>query len=304
MISRAIETMPHAPADYAAYATSIIGKPLALVNVGFSLELASPPLRSTAVSSPPSPLEPAVSTDPPPLLEYKFAIKIGDADRPFDGVVGFFDDSAGDTDWTHLHTYFTSSAPSEGDPRKFIKPENFDTLSPHYVNPADFPTSSAYVAAKTSNLLVKTMLIDPYTPLHVYTPILPIKSLQLPAWTVQRALEKMSTFFHLGPILLTKNLPTVYDETKPLDAETWMRRQREKETEQATAKIRLPIGGGQKGSWEWLQPYRVQSDDGLEDERKYNAFDVGEDGEPLLNLPLRSQKSLMVSKNIMSCREA
>lgn len=279
MVSRAIETMPYAPADYAAYATSIIGKPLALVNVGFSLELATSPLRGTTVPSPPSLLGPAIPTDPAPLLDYKFPIKIGDADRPFDGVVAFFDNQAGMTDWDHIHTYFTSPcAPIQGDPRLPITLENFDALSPFHVNPTDFSTSTSYVAAKTSQLLVKTMLIDPYTPLHVFTPILPIKSLQLPSWTVQRALEKMSAFFHLGPILLTKNLPPTYDETKPLSADTWMQRQTERETEQTTAKIRLPIGSGKKGVWEWLQPYQVKSDDGLEEEKKYNAFDVGEDG--------------------------
>ena len=91
-------------------------------------------------------------------------------------------------------------------------------------------------------------------------------------------MEKISAFFHLGPILITRDVPSGYDETKPLTAETWMQSQREKETEQATARIRLPIGGCKKGVWEWLQPYRVTSDDGLEQERKYNAFDVGEDG--------------------------
>ena len=270
--------MPHAPGDYAAYATSIIGKPLALVNVGFSLELATPPFVNMAIPSPPSPLGPAVTPDAAPLLDYKFPAKIGDAERPFDGVVGYFDFSSRNADLDHLHTYFAAASSSPGDPRVQITPSNFATLSPFHINPMDFPTSSAYMAAKTSRLLVKSMIIDPYTPLHVYTPILPVKSLQLPAWTVQRALQKMSAFFHVGPTLLTKNLPTVYDDTKPLTAESWMQAQRERQNEQASAKIRLPIGGAKKGTWEWLQPYRVQSDDGLEEERKYNAFEVGEDG--------------------------
>ncbi|KAL8655031.1 MAG: hypothetical protein Q9210_001154 [Variospora velana] len=70
MINRAIETMPFSPPDYAAYATSISGKPFALVNVGFSLELAAAPLRSGVVTSPPSALGPAVPTKPAPLLSY------------------------------------------------------------------------------------------------------------------------------------------------------------------------------------------------------------------------------------------
>ncbi|KAL8756888.1 MAG: hypothetical protein Q9184_004359, partial [Pyrenodesmia sp. 2 TL-2023] len=225
-ITSAIETMPHAPPDYAAYATSIVGKPLALVEVGFSLELAHAPLRSQIVPSPPEPLGLAVSTEREPLLSYKFPIKIGDAERPFHGVVGFFDNIDGVTDWEKLHTYFTSrslvATREEGDPCVPILPENFDTLSPFHTAPDEFTSSADYVAAKAERLLVKTMLIDPYTPLHVYTPILPITFLQLPAWTVQRALEKMSAFFRLGPVLLTKDVPARYDPSNPLDTETWM----------------------------------------------------------------------------------
>lgn len=279
--------MPYSPPDYAAYATSIVGKPLALVNVGFSLELATAPLRSGVVTSPPDALGPAVPTEPAPLLSYDFPIKIGDADRPFDGVVGFFDNNDGATDWEKLHTYFISpsstSAPEQGDPRIPILPENSDTLRPFHISPEDFSSSTDFAAAKTKQLLVKTMLIDPYTPLHVFTPILPITSLQLPAWTVQRALEKMSAFFHLGPLLLTKDVPVSYDAGNPLDVETWLRRQRERTTDPVAAKIRLPIGGGKKGGWEWLQPYQVPregaEDEGEgENERRYNAFDVGEEG--------------------------
>ncbi|KAL8927115.1 MAG: hypothetical protein Q9208_002499 [Pyrenodesmia sp. 3 TL-2023] len=281
MITSAIETMPHAPPDYAAYATSIVGKPLALVEVGFSLELAHALLRSQIVPSPPEPLGPAAPTEPQPLLSYKFPIKIGDADRPFDGVVGFFDNTDGVTDWGKLHTYFTSPSPTatleDEDPRVPILPENFDTLSPFYTAPDDFTSSADYVTAKAEKLLVKTVLMDPYTPLHMYTPILPITSLQLPAWTVQRALERMSAFFRLGPVLLTKDVPARYDSSNPLDTETWMEKQREGETEPGTAKIRLPIGGGKKGNWEWLQPYQVEQEGSGGGERKYNALDVGEE---------------------------
>lgn len=74
-----------------------------------------------------------------------------------------------------------------------------------------------------------------------------VESLQLPAWTVQRAMERMSAFFHLGPVLLTKDVPANYDATDPLDAETWLLRQRQRATDPVTAKIRLPVGGGKKG---------------------------------------------------------
>ncbi|SMY29572.1 unnamed protein product [Zymoseptoria tritici ST99CH_1A5] len=45
MINSAIKNMPYAPSDYSAYANAIVGKPLALVNVGWSLELQAPPYK-------------------------------------------------------------------------------------------------------------------------------------------------------------------------------------------------------------------------------------------------------------------
>jgi hypothetical protein len=40
--------------------------------------------------------------------------------------------------------------------------------------------------------MVKTVLMDPYTPIHLYSGILPIKSLQLPLWTMQKPMKNMS----------------------------------------------------------------------------------------------------------------
>lgn len=108
MITLAIETMSYAAPDFAAYLISIFGKLLTLANVDFGLQLATAPLRSQVVASPPSSLGLAIPTEPEPLLSYKFPIKIGDVDRPFSGVVGFLDNVDGIIDWEELHTCFTS----------------------------------------------------------------------------------------------------------------------------------------------------------------------------------------------------
>jgi hypothetical protein len=46
MINGAIATMPIPPSQYSAYANAIIGKPLALVNVGWSMDLAESPKKA------------------------------------------------------------------------------------------------------------------------------------------------------------------------------------------------------------------------------------------------------------------
>jgi hypothetical protein len=193
MITQATENMPYAPPEYSAYASSIVGKPLALTNAGFSLELATSPLLSQVTL----PLARAGPSEAETLFAYKFPIKIGDAERPFDGIVGYFDTdntTTGSTDWLNLHTYSVAKPPAApGDPRTLIEPESFPTLSPYYVEPDDGRLKDgSFAASHAANLVVKTVLIDPYTSLHVYTPILPITSLQLPSWTVQAALQKMS----------------------------------------------------------------------------------------------------------------
>ena len=194
MITAAVETMPFAPAEYAAYSTSIVGKPFALVNAGFSLELALPPLESQI--TPPKQLNTDASPAADILFGYKFPVKIGDKDRPYDGVVGYFDSdntTKGSTNWDMLHSYFTADGISKpGDPRLQILPENFDTLSPYYIEPEGPLKNGSFVESHATKFMIKTLLIDPYTPLHLYSPILLIKSLKLPAWTVQTAFQKMS----------------------------------------------------------------------------------------------------------------
>jgi hypothetical protein len=198
MITAAIETMPFTPADYATYATSLVGKPFALVNAGFSLELALPPLESQITPS--LPVDPNAPSAADKLFSYQFPVKIGDQDRPYDGVVGYFDadnTTTGITDWAKLHSYFTATGtPVAGDPRVPILPQNFDKIEPYYIDPEGTLLNGSFIQTHASKYMIKTMLLDPYTPLHLYSPILPITKLQLPSWTVQSAMKKISTYLY------------------------------------------------------------------------------------------------------------
>jgi hypothetical protein len=306
MINSAIKTMPYPPSDYSAFANSLIGKPLALLNVGWSLELSSPALdaQNTLGNLPTD-----VATD---LAQYSFPFKIGDADRPFDGVVGYWHSDNtrdGTTKWDELFTYFPSTATSKS---ISIQPHNFPALSPTYIEPsadAGYPVVgitnprkySSYVEARTAQYYITTMLVDPYTPIHAYSPILPIKSLVLPNWTIQKAFTRMTAFFRLGPSLLSKDVPTKYDEHRPLNADSWFKAQdtsNPPSTDLVPAptttttpgpaipaaptlplpppapSIRLPISG-KKGLWQWLQPYDVTVDG--QQVTRYNALGVEQD---------------------------
>lgn len=221
MINRAISNMPFPPSDYASFANAVVGKPLALVNIGWSLELAQPPLKAQQTMGP-RPGAKGLPTEDVNMKGYKFRIKLGDNERPYDGLLGYFDAAnkdleegtisppklaPGDTDWTNLHTYYapgmgvygdqdtTIVSAGVGDPRQALVPSTYPTLKPYFPDPSKYDSGpQGYTALQNSKMMVKLCIIDPYTPLHAYTGILPIKSLQLSSWTVQAAFKNMSEF--------------------------------------------------------------------------------------------------------------
>lgn len=254
VINLAIATQPFPPSEYAGFANAVVGKPLALVNVGWSLELSQPaitPQNSLGNKSPDSQRD---------LESYKFPVRIGDIDRIFDGVVGYYltanNASPTATDFRTMFTYFEPSVKT--DSFRYLSPDSpteaYPTLSPYYVQPETTPNVTA---AHASQYLITTALIDPYTSVHAYSPILPTKSLKLPAWTVQSAFDKMSAFFRLGPSLVTRDVPSSYGEAMK------------------GAILRLPISG-RKGLWRWHQPYDTNPAD-ANALPQYAALEVEED---------------------------
>jgi hypothetical protein len=245
MINESVDQTPHAPPDYSSYLTSIIGKPLALLNTRWSLELSTPPLQPQQTIGAPL-INPNETLD-----KYNIPIKFGDASRPFDGLVAYYDidSSTGVTDFSKLHTYFNDQYPvDKADPRVPINedaPGGFPTLTPTWID-----SSKSFELANTAFTL-KAMLIDPFTPIHAYTPILPIKSLQLPSWTIQAACQKMTAFFHLGPMLLTSDVPAGY--TKKFQAQQVVDVGTVAKPDDKAPTVSLPISN--KQLWRWLQPY-------------------------------------------------
>lgn len=65
-----------------------------------------------------------------------------------------------------------------------------------------------------------------------------------------------------------------FDPANALNADTWGAKQQDPKVNPETAAIRLPLGGGKWGVWNWLQPFPPGETDG---EKRYNAFDVGEE---------------------------
>ena len=60
---------------------------------------------------------------------------------------------------------------------------------------------------------ILSALVDPFTPIHLYSAMLPIKTLTIPQFALDTGLRQIATFFRTGPILLDDPLP-VYDDGK------------------------------------------------------------------------------------------
>lgn len=300
MINLSFANGAPAPNSYAQFVNSIVGKPLALVNFGVSLELASEPLSNQSVYDygkqqntllPP----PSGSKD---QTQYTFPIQVGDKIRTYDGLVGYWSHppSAGnsiDFNYDSVYTYW----PSPKCPHTTnIQSDDFPRLAPFFVPPYSIPSSgdpTPYTPTEIENFrnsywTLFSAVVDPFTPVHIFSGAsLPTASLTLPHWTTEAALAKMTAFFHVGPVLLTVDVPkapnsvasSVTGDPPPPDPNA--------------GKIGLPALT--VGQWQWWQPYppAVKVGDG-EDAEKEDA-QVGEEASlPVPDLQPQYQKLPLV----------
>ncbi|KAH6632441.1 hypothetical protein F5144DRAFT_650483 [Chaetomium tenue] len=254
MITTAQDKLPPAPGAFAQYLNSIVGKPLALVNMGWSLELSGSPFQNQAAGS---------QAPEQMLTNYQFQVRLGDRDSEYDGLVGYFDllnDPEAppkvhqELDLSNIHTFFAladdNKTPVATPPLNMLTTETYPLFKPYWNPPFDETEPDKVIPAKTyenrrnKQLSVFGAIVDPFTPMHAYSSILPSHTLQLPAWTWQEAMNKMTAFFHAGPLHLAGTVPA-YDSSKPLTNENW--RDRPART------LGLPRLGA--GEWNWLQPY-------------------------------------------------
>jgi hypothetical protein len=249
MILEAFSNTEEVPDSYAEFLSAFIGKPVALTNIGYSLELGTAEKKDQTVYP---------SGDPSPeksVLTYELPLKIGDQKRSYDGLVGYFNPG----EPKKIYTYCTDNT-GEGSPATPIEPKTYPLITPFFIDPMD----TDYVIEKNKKLSHMVALLDPFVPLHVYTGFLPISEIKLPKWHIETALKKMTAFFQLGPVVTTKDVP-------PFDA---------------TQKLNVDYGGDvvpfqgkglavparlKKEDWVWLQPYAT--DDNL-DEPQFMALNV------------------------------
>lgn len=243
VINRALASTSHAPASYAGFLQGLVGRPLALANMGCSLELAEPPLVNQATSGRPELAEDSI-------LEYEFAVKLGDGEKRYNGLAGYFACGDNGLNFSELFTFF----PLGGDTAAAmqttgISPATYPRIKPYYPLAVSSPQLSiAQMAAQhNSQLHIFGALMDPFSSVLVSTGILPTAAIQLSPWAVEAAMRTITAFFRLGPVLVTTDLPppTTFLPQLPTAAEF-----RSSETSKLTLPAITTVS-----KWAWLQPY-------------------------------------------------
>ncbi|KAF5025356.1 hypothetical protein F66182_2567 [Fusarium sp. NRRL 66182] len=260
MIGGAMDYAAAAPDAYAQFLNSIIGRPLALVNMAWSLELGTDEFTSQSsvrTANPARHLLPATESGAPKRHLYEFPLKLGDKSRAYDGLVGYFktlprEEQSQDSylDLETCYTYFGAKAKGEFTlPLDSIKPDNFPRLKPFYVDAVG--STSEQMETKRNKMLEENTfgaIVDPFHAVHGYTSILPTQPLKIPEWAWQEALSRMTAFFHFGPLTVTKDVPD-FNKDYLLTAETDIKDPKSIIVDA----VGLPKMG--MADWAWLQPY-------------------------------------------------
>jgi len=264
MVNASMASMMPAQTAYAEFMSSLVGPPLALVSMGWSIELAAEAYKPHATLSktelrtallrdknvvvyPMTTIqqqqqqeeeeeeEEGTESDSPDAADnmnsstlsssssssslYCFKIKLGDGLRAYDGLAGYWPSLApthlknpsggpipgNALDFSILYSYY---GPSEA-PITHISTSNFPVLHPYHVDPtsrASGTNPETFHAQHCRALQAFGALIDPFTAVHGYSEgILPVAELKLLGWTWQQAFRKTDAFFHLGPLIVSRD---------------------------------------------------------------------------------------------------
>ncbi|WYZ36283.1 hypothetical protein EsH8_XII_000033 [Colletotrichum jinshuiense] len=282
MIEEASRNTPAAPEAYSETIQSIIGRPLALVNAAWSIELAHEELNNLSAFHEAKNSDQTLLDQYEDTTRYSFPVKLGDKGRLFDGLIGYFtrrdDDTAvaGDFyDLDTLNTPYVSRPQGPGDRRREITPERYLSLEPTWASPIDdiprgagHDLAEAYEAAFSRNLSVVGAVMDPFRAVHAFSGVLPPKALRLLPWVWEEAFRKMTAFFHLGPMVMQRDVP-------PLDMRDRLT-DRWDEVAPVKSDVRLHFAPG--ADWAWLQPYAVEKtkrhQEGNSDEGKDSGLET------------------------------
>ncbi|MGY4956937.1 hypothetical protein [Streptomyces nigrescens] len=213
---------PHAEDDRTV--ARFVGRPVALIRAGLGFDLKGPPLTDSSWEHVLFPPEEDYPT-------YDWPIRLGDADRLSDGLIGY---------------YATAGEP--GDEISYDRLHAVDPLDDSgYTIPIGkdeglaMPARTTCQEPLTHHLL---LLADPHVPVHATTGILTIASLALPADLIHQSLLRIRASFRLNPLLAPVRQAAAQEEDEPLPPG-----------------LVMPQPASWHGTWTWAEPFRPGSED-------------------------------------------
>ena len=200
-----------------AFLSTLIGRPLAVVQVEATLTLNGPAATNQfwrSMVTPDSTLEHYQPIhDTGGVEDVPFPVRLGSLDLRNDGLLGYFR-TEGSGSYSTFYT--VHPVPKVGNGANFIKP----ILRP--VGPGPIFQGDVYLQPDGPGTIL-TMLLDPRGVVHGYTGILPVQTVALPAHLVEEFLRTLLVTFQTGPILADPG------------------------------PIRTPQPAEKQGTWSWLQ---------------------------------------------------
>ncbi|MEM9549076.1 MAG: hypothetical protein AAGA77_24020, partial [Bacteroidota bacterium] len=152
----------------------LIGRPLALTEVELKLDLQYAPNKNQSWKD--------TGKGPDPVYkEYQFPIKIGDSSNSQDGLIGYFDSSNHQINFSNFYT-------------EVLSPDSRD----HYIQKTQ-PTNYPKIQIGPTKKLA--LLIDPEVAIHVYSGLLPVQKAELDMDQLKGALDHLDYYFQVDATL-------------------------------------------------------------------------------------------------------
>ncbi|EED24556.1 hypothetical protein TSTA_079120 [Talaromyces stipitatus ATCC 10500] len=259
------ETVKHPPNSYAETMMSILRKPLAVVQMGFSLELANAPLANHSTIA---------YLRLEDITSYNISMKLGDKTNRLVGLVGYFMQKKDDPSSYDMNSLFSYFAPSQARGPS-VSIAEFFSLEPYYLNPADYNQNEiSYAQAHDNKRQVIAAIADPFVSVHANTEMLPIKLLSLPPWTISSGIKRVSTFYRMGPLLIPGDPVPDFVEAKKVNHDNQLD---EKNIPDTTGSIPVPVALNKDG-WVCLQPFWQEGNSKDGGETEYNFLDIDGEG--------------------------
>ena len=174
------------------YLSVLIGRPLAIVQMQFQLDLLGDPIYNQLWNN----MATADESNPPNLTWTKqigevenisFPVRLGSLELRNDGLLGYFLTQGTDSYSTFYSVHTSPEVPGSD---TYIKP---------IVNNGEYQGDISLQNQGAS--VTVAMLMDPRGVLHAYTGILPVTKAELPAHLIEDFIRTMKVTFQTGPII-------------------------------------------------------------------------------------------------------